>query len=162
MHHHDVYYLRESALVVVVEFSMSQEDRGLPIQIFTTCLTLFQYILLVFRDSSITSCALGCQPWPWGPSCLSVCFCGGFLCRGQLGPCSCGRGRLCPCLCFPAVAMWVRAISFHLHISQSSGCIFLLSHEARYTEGYQSGLDRCHEARYILCDISLDLIRIFR
>ena len=77
----------------------------------------FQYILLVFRDSSITSCAPGCQPWPWGPCCVSICFCGGFLCRGQLGPCSCGRGSLCPCHCFPAVAMWVRAISFHLHIS---------------------------------------------
>ena len=37
-----------------------------------------------------------------------------------------------------------------------------ICHEARYTEGYQSGLDRCHEARYILCDISLGLIRFFR
>ena len=37
-----------------------------------------------------------------------------------------------------------------------------LGHEARYTFGYQSGPDKYHEARYILCDISLDLIRLFR
>ena len=37
-----------------------------------------------------------------------------------------------------------------------------LGHEARYTFGYQSGLDKYHEARYILCDISLGVIRNFR
>ena len=67
-----------------------------------------------------------------------------------------------------AVAACVRAIVFQpwpcgsvlsLFICTSVSLVVVSSccHEARYTEEYQSGLDRCHEARYILCDISLDL-----
>ena len=83
---------------------------------------------------------------------------------------------------FSAVANWVRAVvavaacvraivfqpwpcgsvlSFFICTSVSQLVVSSCCHEARYTEGYESGLDKCHEARYILCDISLDLIRIF-
>ena len=84
-------------------------------------------------------------------------------------------------LVFSAVAYWVRAGvavaacvrafvfqpwpcgSVLFLFIRTSVCQLVASsccHEARYTVGYQSGLDRCHEARYIQCDISLDLIRL--
>ena len=70
------------------------------------------------------------------------------------------------CLCFvcgvSAVCLGASSGAVPVHTVGSPRSLHQYSgHEARYTNGYQSGLDMYHEARYILSDVSLDVIRFF-